>query len=202
LKTSVSKVLNYFTFFTFSAMSNRYSRITDSARLRPALDRYVQYLQGTATRPSRINTRGAAPERQEVAIIPFTFTVNTGEKVIVTTGKEDLQNLGATINASSRAQVDSAVSAVTSPLRIPGFKAARVVSFINTSRSVSVATSDVTGLQYLKYNGTRRSVVFGAQTANDDERDAFLDVKARIITANTAAAIKRISLVPEKSQYR
>ena len=183
-------------------MSKRYSRIASSARLRPALDKYIQHLSGTATRTSRINTRGAIGEKQEVAIIPFTFTVNAGEKVIVTTNKDDLQSQSGVINASSRAQIDTAVSAVTSPLRIPGFRAARVVSFINASRAVSVATSDVTGLQYLKYNGTRRSVVFGAQSANDDERDAFLDVKARISTANAAAAVKRISLVPERSQYR
>jgi hypothetical protein len=183
-------------------MANRYSRISQSARLRPALDRYVAYLQGTATRPSRVGTQGAAPERQEVAIYPFTFALTTGQKIIVTTGKADLAIQAATINASSRAEVDTAVGAVTNPQRIPGFRAARVVSFINATRSAAPATSDVTGLQYLKYNGTRRSVVFGAKTANDDERDAFLDVKARLITANASAAIKRFSLIPEKSQYR
>lgn len=183
-------------------MANRYSRISASARLRPALDRYVSYLQGAATRQSRIGTQGAAPERQEVGILPFTFALDTGEQVIVTTSKEDLQNQGATINASSRAAITTDINTVTDPQRIPGFKAARVISFINATRSATPATSEVTGLQYLKYNGTRRSVVFGAKAANDDERDAFLDVKARLITANASAAIKRISLSPEKSQYR
>ena len=96
-------------------MSKRYSRIASSARLRPALDKYIQHLSGTATRTSRINTRGAIGEKQEVAIIPFTFTVNTGEKVIVTTNKDDLQSQSGVINASSRAQIDTAVSAVNLP---------------------------------------------------------------------------------------
>lgn len=183
-------------------MSRRYSRISASARLRPALDKYIQHLSGTVTRPSRINTRGAIGARQDVALLPFTFTVTAGQKVIVPTNAADLTALQGTINASSRAEIDTAVSAVTSPLRIPGFRAARVVSFINPARSVSVATSDITGLQYLKYSGTRRSVVFGAQAANDDERDAFLDIKARLIVANASAVVKRFSLVPEKSAYR
>lgn len=183
-------------------MANRYSRISGSARLRPALDRYVAYLQGAATRTSRIGTQGAAPERQEVGILPFTFSMDAGEQIIVTTGKEDLAAQGATINASSRAAITTAASSVTDPQRIPGFKAARVISFINPTRSATPKTSDVTGLQYLKYTGTRRSVVFGAKAANDDERDAFLDIKARLVTANASAAIKRFSLSPERSQYR
>ena len=183
-------------------MSNRYSRIAESARLRPALDRYVTYLQGAATRPSRVGTQGAAPERQEVGILPFTFALDTGEQAIVTTSKEDLQAQGATINASTRAAITVDASSVSDPQRIPGFSAARVVSFINASRSATPATSAVTGLQYLKYNGTRRSVVFGGKTANDDQRDAFLDIKARLITANAAAAVKRFSLTPEKSKFR
>lgn len=181
-------------------MANRFSRITESARLRPALDRYVQYLSGTATRPSRINTRGAVAARRSVWVTPFTFDIDTGEGVKVTTAQDDYTFLSPIITASSRAAVIE--SAPTTSLEIPGFKAARLIFFMNQTRSVSVATSDVTGLQYLKYAGDRRSSVFGRQTATDDETDAFRDLKARLLTNYASAAVKRVSLSPEKSQYR
>lgn len=183
-------------------MANRYSRITESARLRPALDRYVTYLSGAATRPSRVGTRGAAAERDEVAVLPFTFALTTGQKVIVTVAKESLTFLSSQINATADANVDTAPEAVTNPLYIPGFKAARVVFFHNTVRTVSTPTSDVTGLEYLKYNGDRYSCVFGAKTANNDERDAFLLIKRRLQQQHQTSKIKRVSLIPEKSQYR
>ncbi|MEA5449712.1 hypothetical protein VB780_14100 [Leptolyngbya sp. CCNP1308] len=178
-------------------MGARYSDIKRAAKLQAGLTNYINYLQTSATRPSRIGTQGPRDLSKIVYLKPFTIDVAADEVVTARCNPEHYNQLGATINASSIAAVDDAIGANTI-VGIPKFSPARVVLFRNATRSVTVATSDVTGLQYLKYNRDRYSVPFGATADIDDMMDSFLDVKARLLTVNAAAAVKRVSLVREK----
>ena len=83
-------------------------------------------------------------------------------------------------------------------VNIPKFRAARIVFFTNATRAVQVATSDVTGLRYLSYNGERSSCPFGRNLENDDQMDAFLQVKAALLQAFSGNEIKRVSLTREQ----
>ncbi|MGB3201116.1 MAG: hypothetical protein WBA99_09445 [Nodosilinea sp.] len=124
------------------------------------------------------------------------MTVATDEFLQARCSQDSDTKLRAIVNGVSEAAITNTLGANT-VIALPKFRAARVVYFENSTRSVSVQSSDVTGLQYLKYNGERFSIPFGAQTATSDQTDAFLQAKAAILAANAAAAIKRVSLSRE-----
>jgi len=181
-------------------MGRRYSDITGSARLRPALDKYIAYLQGTGTRPSRINTRGPRGASKAVFVLPFGFDLPTDTVVGVNVKPDDFTALGPEINAAGTGGEVVDALGTKSAVERPGFSPARIVYFFNTSRSVTVATSEITGLEYLKYAGTRQSCPFGRKTATDDMEDAFQMIKLAILDANTNQ-IKRVSLTKERLSY-
>lgn len=178
-------------------MGGRYSDIKRAAKLQAGLTNYINYLQTAATRPSRIGTQGPRNLTQIVYVEPFTVTVAADEVVAARCTPESYNALNASINGSSIAGVANTLGA-KAVVSFPKFSAARVVLFRNNTRVVNVETSDVTGLRYLKYTGDRFSCPFGGTANVDDMMDAFLDVKARLLTANAAAAVKRVSLVREK----
>lgn len=180
-------------------MSRRYSRIRQGAVYNEALQRYVTYLTTAATRPRRLNSQGARGTTQTVYLTPFGFDIATDETVSAKVNPDHYTALSTYINgASTGASVSNAIGANTLVTE-RGFRPARIVWFSNATRSVAVATSDVTGIQYLKYNGDRQSCPFGRNTATDDEVDAFNGVKAAILQATASRAVNRVSLSREKS---
>lgn len=182
-------------------MAKRYSDILQSARLRPALDRYVDYLQGTVTRPSRINTQGDRAAVNPVFIYPFGLDLAANQVVTAYYSTARDNALVAIINAVSGLNVDTTIGANTAVERA-GFRAARVVWFRNATKTKTVGTSAVTGLQYLKYAGTRLSCPFGRDDASSpaDMFDGFASVKASLKTQPNLA-VNRVSLVKESFQY-
>jgi hypothetical protein len=174
----------------------RYSDIKRAARLKTGLDNYITYLQTAGTRPSRIGTQGARNLNVTLYIQPFTVTVAADEYVSGRCTTESDTKLRTVVNGANDAAVTNTLGANTL-IQLPKFRPARVLYFENSTRSVAVETSDVTGLQYLKYAGERFSIPFGAQAATSDQTDAFLAAKAAILAANGAAAIKRVSLSRE-----
>lgn len=179
-------------------MGTPYSDIRASARLRPALDRYIQYLNGELTRPSRVGTQGARTNTKTVYLTPFGFDIAVDDIYSSTVDPNDYSALSSLITGNGG---DSAETLTKDLIIRPGFIAARFVTFLNASRAVEVKTSDITGLEYLKYNGTRRSCPFGRATATDDQDDVFAAAKAAFLAANTGAAVKRASLSREKLKY-
>ena len=178
-------------------MGRRYSDIKRAAKLQQGLTNYISYLENSATRPSKIGTRGARDLTQTVYVEPFTVGVDVDEVVMARCSPTSFTTLGAAINASSIAAVTATLGS-KNVVNFPKFSPARIVLFRNNTRAVTVATSDITGLTYLKYSGQRFSCPFGATADIDDQMDSFLDVKARLLAANAAAAVKRVSLVREK----
>lgn len=181
-------------------MARRYSRITSSARLRPALDKYLAYLAGTAERPSRVGTQGPRGNTKAVYVLPFGFDLPASTSIRSSVKPADYTLLSTFINgAGTGGEVVDTTSGDVE--QRTGFTAARVVFFLNATRSITTPDSAVTGLKYLKYAGTRYSCPFGRKAVDSDMIDAFDAIKAAILNANTGAAVKRVSLSREKYAY-
>ena len=178
-------------------MGTRYSDIRKAGQLQQALQNYITHI--STPRTPRINTRGPRDTSKVVYLAPFTITVDLDEVVMARVNPEHYTKLGTPINAASGAEVLEALGA-KSLVDVGKFTAARLVLFENSTRSVTVATSDVTGLQYLKYAGERYSCPFGAQAATDDLIDAYQAAKAAVLAAGTTANadVKRVSLIRER----
>lgn len=179
-------------------MARRYSRIVQSSRLRSAADRYIAYLQGQLDRPSRVGTQGPRKNTKLVYVTPFGFDIATDEIYQSTVDPDAYSYLQGLINANDGEVADTTTKDVAP---VTGFSAARIRILVSATRSVEVKTSDVTGLQYLKYNGTRHSCPFGRKTDTDDMHDVFQAVKTAFFTANQTAAVKRCNLGRERFSY-
>lgn len=177
-------------------MGRRYSDVKRGAQLNTALNNYINYLQTMGTRPSKIGQYGPRNLNTTAYIQPFTGTFTAGEVVTAKCTDDSYTTLATTINGSTFANVTNSIGADTL-INLPKFRAARIIMFLNATRSVTVQTSDVTGLQYLKYAGTRYSCPFGAAADTDDQMEAFLDIKAALLAANSAADVCRVSLSRE-----
>lgn len=168
-------------------MSRRFSRIREASYLNQAVNNYVAWLQNAATRPRNVGGGVARPPSVELAIEPFGFTVAVGTAV------------RATATTAARTQMSSAIGSYATPAgggitlqRIPGFKAARVSLFVGTGNS-TVATSEITGLRYLKYGGNSFSHPFGQSVGTDLEYEVFGAIRTALAGAN-----RRISYAPEQ----
>lgn len=180
-------------------MSRRYSNIIQSGRLRAAADRYIAYLQGQLERPSRVGTQGPRKNTKVVYITPFGFDIPVEEIYQSTVAPDAYTYLQGLINAND-GEVSETTTKTAAPAR--GFSAARIRILISANRSVEVKTSDITGLEYLKYNGTRHSCPFGRKTETDDQHDVFQAIKTAFFTANSTAEVKRCNLGREKYSYQ
>lgn len=183
-------------------MANRYSDIKRGAKLKVALDNYKTYLDTLGTRPTRIGQQGPRNLDKLLYVTPFLIDIGATEKLPVQNTTDGYNQLQTYINGSSIAAVTDNLGTDTLA-ELAGFRAARVVLFLNSTRSVTVERSDVTNLEYLKYAGTRYSCAFGATADTDDIMDSFADVKASIITALSGAnSVCRVSLSRERVSLR
>jgi hypothetical protein len=178
----------------------RYSDIRRGAQLNEALTNYVQYL--TTPRTPKTNTRGARPAQQQVFVLPYSIDLGTDQVVAVKSPTEGVNRLVPLINntTDTQAEVLTAKGSKT-PVVIQGFSPARLVTFENTTRSVTVATSDITKSKYLKYAGDRYQCAFGKKAANDDINDAF-NILLAAAKARTGLEVNRVSMQPERISRR
>lgn len=165
-------------------MARRYSRILDAARLAQAVDNYVTYIQTAATRPRRIGQGAPRPVQVDLAIDPFTITTAATDLYLGRAGQPSRAFLGTEIGTAA-VEVGGAVVAK----KVPGWSPAKITVGVMTG-TATVATSAVTGLQYLKYAGTTYSHPFGKKVATDSEFDVFQDIKAALAGPNRRFSIK------------
>ncbi len=180
-------------------MARRYSRIREAGQLNLALTNYITYL--TTPRTRNIGTRGARPASKAAYVVPFGFDVATDEVVRVQNSVEGYTALAGRVNTTGTGAEVTDTLGSKSLATVGQFSPSRVVWFRNATRSTTVERSDVTNLQYLKYNGDRSSCAFGRKTATDNEYDAFDSIKSAILQANSSLAVNRISLSREKYSY-
>ncbi|NJL39816.1 MAG: hypothetical protein HC899_26005 [Leptolyngbyaceae cyanobacterium SM1_4_3] len=159
-------------------MSRRYSRIRQGAILNAALNRYIQHLTDIDRTPNVGGGRDRSPTI-ELSIEPFGFEIDAGVGIRGTTTQRSRTIMSSAVG--TRAITPTAGSAVQ---RIPGFKPSRAVLFVGTGAS-TVATSNITGLRYLKYGGENYSHAFGKSTATDAEFDAFSEIRTALIAGGS-----------------
>ncbi|WOB42976.1 hypothetical protein HNI00_07270 [Thermoleptolyngbya oregonensis NK1-22] len=82
--------------------------------------------------------------------------------------------------------------------RIPGFSPAKAVLFVRTGNG-TVATSEITGLQYLKYAGNSYSHPFGRGTSTALEYEEFNEIKGALLSSG---GNRRVSYKPEVFKQR
>lgn len=181
-------------------MGRRYSRIRQAGQLNLALANYIQYL--TEPRERNVGTRGPQAPRKSVYVTPFGFDLQTSEVARATNGVEDYTVLASQINAAGTGAKVTDTLGADSIATIGQFSPARLVWFRNSTRSTQVVRSEVTNLQYLKYNGDRSSCAFGRAAADDNQYDAFDAVKAAILGTNAGLETNRVSLTREKYTYQ
>ena len=179
-------------------MGTRYSDIKRGARLQEGLNNYINHLQTLGTRPSRIGQQGPRNLDKLVFVKPFLIDVAVDEVLSAQNTTDGYNQLQTYINGSTLAATTDNIGGDTLA-SLSGFRAARVVLFLNATRSVNVQRSDVTNLEYLRYAGTRYSCAFGATADTDDIMDAFADIKAATIQAlGGTNEICRVSLSRER----
>ena len=169
-------------------MARRYSRIRQGAILNAALNRYVQHLTDIDRVPNVGGGRDRSPTI-ELAITPFGFDIDAGVAIRGTTTQRSRTLMQAAVG--TRGITPAGGIAVQ---RIPGFKPAKAVLFVGTGAS-TVATSQVTGIRYLKYNGESYSHAFGQNAATDQEFDAFSEIRTALLAGG---ANRRVSYQAEQ----
>ncbi|MEL6605356.1 MAG: hypothetical protein AAFP20_19255 [Cyanobacteria bacterium J06614_10] len=181
-------------------MGNRYSRIRQGAQLNTALTNYINHL--TTPRTPNVGSRGPRDPRKSVYVTPFGFDIATGEVVRATNAIDAYTALAAQINAAGTGGEVTDTLGSKTIAQVGSFSPARIVWFRNATLSTQVVKSDITKLDYLKYNGDRSSCAFGREAADDNMYDAFDAIKAAILSGNAGLELNRVSLTRERYNYR
>lgn len=169
-------------------MARRFSRIRQAAYLSQAVDNYVQWIQNAASRVPNVGGGTPRPNQVELGIQPFNVDFDAASDV----------RFLARVSQPSRTFMESAVGtaavvpggAITAQ-KVAGWKPAKITLFVGTGTSTA-ATSAITGLRYLKYNGTNYAHPFGKISATDREQTRFNAIKTALAGTN-----RRFSLQSE-----
>ncbi len=181
-------------------MSKRYRDIRRGNQLKNALDKYTSYLQTLGDTPPNLNSKGPIGPRVNIEIEPFGLKEGEGpNRVLVRAGAADLQVLAVLFTPDTDAKIVNPASA--NAVRFDGFRPARVVTFMNPTRVVSIATSKITNNQYLKYQGKSRNCPFGRNADTDELFTSFGKIVTRFHTQFANQQVRRISLQVEKVAF-
>lgn len=181
-------------------MARRFSRIRQGAYYNEGLNNYIQYLQTAATRPRQLLTR---PEMNFISVFLWPFGADLGgttERVEGRAQDGHYTVLAPLINGTGTgAQVSNTVTP-GSLVSFGKFRPARVIWQRNASKARSVETSQITGLQYIKYDTERLSCPFGRAADGDTIYDSFNALKG-VLKSQTGLAVNRVSLSEENIDY-
>lgn len=181
-------------------MASRYSRIRDANQLVRALENLRAYEDQERT--PRVNSQGARDKQIPVYVVPFGRDILSTEVVRVNNSQPSYTALETLVNNGGGSGSVTNTAGTKTVITMNGFRPARVVWFRNAQRIVSTETSDVTRIQYLKYDGTRSTCAFGRGVDGDNMYDSFEAIKTAILTANPSLEVNRVSLQREKISYR
>ncbi|MBE9182877.1 hypothetical protein IQ268_30540 [Oculatella sp. LEGE 06141] len=152
-------------------MAKRFSRIRDGARLNVAFQRYREWEDERATRQPDVGGGTSRGPSVLVAITPFGRDLGTGVNAAVRVTQRARTIMGSAVGAHAPADPGQ---------RISGFIPAKIILFAGTGTAV-VATSDITGIRYLKRNGQSYTHAFGAATATEREMEAFAAIQSALV---------------------
>ena len=174
-------------------MGARYSRILEAAKLAPQLDACLDYQKNSARRGARVGQGKPRPTGMELWVIPFGIPVHTSQRVRATGSVDGFNTYGAREGLATR--VDGELTNGLTPLKLTGFKAARIAITTGVSTTGKERTSNVTKAKYLSYGGESTSVPFGRANGTDTELAAFTQAKASIKGQSKTI---RVALIREK----
>ena len=172
-------------------MARRFSDIKRAAKLQAALTGYLEYL---STPPSTtLPTYKARPEQKALMLSPFGLTLpGTGAKALVYAGVPSATRL-QTVVAGPADIADAGNTAK----KVLNFHPARVITFEDATKTVSLGTSKFTKQSYRKYGGERFAMPFGMKTAGDLEIDVA-DLLRTALKARAGLEVNRVSFTPER----
>ena len=150
----------------------------------------LNYYAGTSTRPSRIGTRGPRPASQALYLTPFSLPLAT-DHVLRATALAPAWTALKEI-APTQTHVTAELGSKTA-VRIKSYKAPRVTR-IQLDPTGSVATADITRLEYMKYENTSMSIPFGKAIS----ADTVASVAAALISAYSTTGFAA-RLIPERT---
>ncbi|MCP2727346.1 hypothetical protein [Limnofasciculus baicalensis] len=159
------------------ARGRRNSRIIGAARLKGAVDKYLDYFVNTARQGARVGTGKPRLPSKDLFIVPFGQKVATGQQVRQTAAEPSWTKYKTDFSTYTD---DTPPTGDGNILRPANYKAARVVIITGRSDTGVPATSNVTGLKYLKYGGTSTGIPFGKNVAADEQESVFNTISAKI----------------------
>lgn len=174
-------------------MARRFSRIKNGQVYNDALTRYKTWLnESTTRRNAGVGTGQARPPSLIKAVRPFGYPTDTGETIEIRIS-QPASTIASTAIASRVLEPD------TDTIAVRGFKPAKAILFVGNGNGVA-ETSEITGLKYLKYNGTSYTIPFGqGATATEREYAAYQDLRDTLLTGQTN---RRVSYQAETVKQR
>lgn len=155
----------------------RNSRILAAARLKGAVDKYLDYFVNTARQGIRVGTGSARPPSKDLYIIPFGQKIATGQQVKQTAAEPSWTKYKTDFSTYTD---DTAPAGDGNVLRPANYRAARIVIITGRSDTGVAAISNVTGTKYLKYGGKSTSIPFGKNVAADEQESVFNTISAKL----------------------
>ncbi|WP_275334008.1 hypothetical protein [Nodosilinea sp. PGN35] len=156
-----------------------------------ARDRLIDYYKGTLTRESKIGQGDPRPDFVNLYLDPFSLPLATDHTMRDTALAPAWNTLRAI--APTQQHVTATLGTDT-PVRVKSYKAPRITR-IQLDRTGTLKRSEITNLQYLKYDHTSMSIPFGKNLTND----TVAGVAAELIAAYTTAPGFSARLIPERA---
>lgn len=154
-------------------MATRFMNVLKGARGQAARTKYIAYLTGIEARPNKIGTKPNRPPSVKLFIAPFTLTLSANTYVQTSALQTAQTLMGANAEVASRQQTEAEITQTETTLKLSRFKAARIIRKEQTGTTGTVAKSNLTGLDYLKYNSKSLSVPFGKKTGDTSQTAAY-----------------------------
>lgn len=140
-------------------------------------DNYLNYLRGLSERGQNIGTQGNRPDSIGLFVQPFGMSATVNIRAEVSALVPSYQLLNGFAGITSR--VGDTVGA-NEPVKLGGFKAARIIRRSFSSGQGVREVSKRTGLPYLKYNTESASVPIGRKDATDTITEAFAEIEPQV----------------------
>lgn len=170
----------------------KFYRVIRGERGAEAKTKFLAYLTrlSPALEDSKIGTKGQRPSPTVLYVEPFGINLGTQlmlQTSALSTSWNAVKGIGP-VAARTKEEISSGKSAI----KMRGGSAARVRATTGLASTGVKDTSHLTGLHYLKYNGTSLSFPFGQNADTESLIAAFNAIKAAL-----PGNYKRIGLIEE-----
>jgi hypothetical protein len=184
-----------------------YSKVLIGARKEAARTKYLQFLAGTATRESKIGTKGNRPASIKLSVDPFGYALPSTVFAACSALKSAVTAFQAIAAVSSRVNQGTKVAqsgitlSILGPtddaLKLGDVTPARFIRKVYESANATPKASETTGLKYGYRKSASLSMPFGADAANETQATAFAAISAAVLAAAPTPDLTEVNLQPE-----